>query len=305
MDQTDQLQRLDIAGIQMAECQGASEVSVTPEYSNAFGIGLARGRWFTAADGDRAPLVALVNEALARTCFGGAADLLGRTVQLGGRKERMTIIGVVRDARHENLRHPAPPTIYTPLAQQFDGRKYPPRRVTAALRTDGNVKPMLAAAPGIVLAVHHGAVVTYVRTLKGQIDATLKRERLLATLSSGFGILALVLATVGVLGVMSYRVAQRAQETGIRIALGATRAAVLRRALREAAVLSATGVAIGLFVTLLGSRILSTFLFGLSPNDPSTLLGVAGLLIATTLLAGLIPARRAAGTDPMRVLRAT
>jgi ABC-type antimicrobial peptide transport system permease subunit len=130
------------------------------------------------------------------------------------------------------------------------------------------------------------------------------RERLLARLSTGFGLLALLLAVVGLFGVMSYVVARRERETGIRIALGATSGAMLRRVLREALAVSLLGVAIGIGATVAVSRVVSSFLFDLSPNDPLTLGGVAVVLVSTTLVAALLPARRAAAVDPIRAIRA-
>jgi ABC-type antimicrobial peptide transport system permease subunit len=219
----------------------------------------------------------------------------------------MVIVGIVRDARHEALREDAPRSVYTPLAQpgeSFDGSDGLPQRLTAIVRVAGDPRRVIATASRLVREVDRDAVVSYVRTMDQQLDAALVTERLLATLSTGFGLLALLLAAVGLYGVMSYTVVQRTRETGIRMALGATRLSVLARVLRETIVMSVAGVAIGLGATVMVTKSVAALLFELSPNDPMTLGVVAALLIATILVAGLAPARRAARTDPIRALKA-
>jgi ABC-type antimicrobial peptide transport system permease subunit len=146
-------------------------------------------------------------------------------------------------------------------------------------------------------------VVSYVRTLEEQVDASLVRERVLAALSTGFGALALVLACVGLYGVISYGVARRAREIGIRIALGAQRAALQWRIIRETLTVSAAGVLIGLIAALVTTNLASAFLFGLSPHDPVTLAASVLVQLAAGLVAGAVPARRAASVDPIQVLK--
>jgi ABC-type antimicrobial peptide transport system permease subunit len=139
--------------------------------------------------------------------------------------------------------------------------------------------------------------------LEQQVDASLGQERVLAALSSGFALLALLLASVGLFGMMSYNVARRTREIGIRMALGARRSMVLRRILQETVTVSVAGILIGLAGALATTRLVAAFLFELSPRDPSTLLATAVVLMATTMAAGWLPARRAAAVDPMRALR--
>jgi len=160
----------------------------------------------------------------------------------------------------------------------------------------------MSSARAFVRDVDPNAVVSYVRTMEQQVDGALVKERLLARLSAGLGLLALLLAVVGLYGVMAYGVARRTRETAIRLALGATQSAVLLRVLREAALVSVVGVAIGLSATLVAAKAIASILFALSPSDPLTLGTVAVVLIGTALIAGVLPARRAAATDPARSL---
>jgi ABC-type antimicrobial peptide transport system permease subunit len=139
--------------------------------------------------------------------------------------------------------------------------------------------------------------------MEQQMAVTLTRERLLAHLSTAFAILALLLATTGLYGVMSYNMARRRRDIGIRMALGATRAALVRHVLRDVLVLSLAGIAAGSVLTFASTRVVASFLFGVGPNDPVTLSAVAALLLGTILAAGYLPARQAAALDPMRTLR--
>ena len=288
---------MEVPGV--AKVRGAvSAVAVTPAYFDAFGIDLIRGRGFAAADHGGAEGVAIANETMVRTYFGDA-DPLGRTIVLGGRRDRMTIVGVVRDARHESLRRTAPRTVYTPLSQPveaLDGSDGPPDDVAAILQTSGDPRQLISSAAAFVREVNPNAVVSYVRTMDQQVDGALVTERLLARLSAGFALLALLLAVVGLYGVMAYGVARRTRETAIRIALGATQSSVLLRVLREAALVSVVGVVIGLSATLVAVKAIASTLFGLSPNDPLTLAAVAVGPDNHCTHRG-VPARTASGRD--------
>jgi predicted permease len=305
IDFSAEIRRIVVPGFQAEGRHGVSANVVTPEYFPLFGIRLLRGRGFEARAGVDAPRVAVVNEAMARFYF-GTSDPIGRTFRFGTEKEFATIVGVVQDVRHEHLREAAPPTVYTPMGQSttgFDGKVFVPDRMTAEIRTTGDIKAVEASMRAEVRSLSKDATVWYIRTMQQQVDAALVRERLLASLSSGFGLLAFLLAFVGLYGVMSYRVARRVREIGIRVALGATQAKVLRHVLSEALVVAGTGIAIGLAVALATTKVVSAFLFGLSPHDPAMFAVVAGLLIATALIAGYLPARKAARVDPMRAFR--
>ena len=292
---------LSIPGLPpVAEPRIAINNRVSPAYFSTFDIRILHGRGFTTHDSKTTARVAVVNETLARAYFGGS-DAVGRAFRFGGAPgEPVTIVGIARDARQQNLREPAPRMVYVPLAQAEE----PPSMLTAAVRTTQSPRAVEAAVRDAVRRHHADLVISYVRTIEEQIDASLVRERLLATLATGFGLLALLLACVGLYGVMSYGVARRTREIGIRIALGAQRSAVLWQVIRETLGVCAGGVVIGLAVTLATTRLVATFLFGLSERDPLTLLTATVVLVVTALLAGYVPARRAARTDPAAALRA-
>jgi ABC-type antimicrobial peptide transport system permease subunit len=170
------------------------------------------------------------------------------------------------------------------------------------LRVAGPATSVVSAAKQSLAQVNPDIMLDF-RTLATQVDETLTRERLLATLSGFFGGLALLLATIGLYGVMSYNVARRRGEIGIRMALGAEQARVLRMVLREVALLIAIGLTIGLFATLATTRFVESFLYGIKSNDPLTLSLAAGVLALVAALAGYLPARRASRLDPMAALR--
>jgi predicted permease len=272
---------------------------ITPEYFETLGIALVRGRLFTAQDGAASFRVGILNETFAREYFGDV-DPIGRQVGLGvDRPTLVEIVGIVRDAHQTSLREPPPRMIYTPIAQSDE----PPSRFTVSVQTVRNPAALAGTVRDAVQSMDRELVIRYLRTMGQQIDNSLVRERVLATLSTSFGALALVLAVVGLYGVMAYDVTRRAREIGIRMALGAARGTVLRQVLRQSLVVASLGVALGIVAAAMTTRTLSTFLFDLSERDPATLAGVALLLLTTTLLAGLIPARRAATVDPVRAIR--
>ena len=165
------------------------------------------------------------------------------------------IVGVVRDAHQTSLREAPPRMIYTPIAQSDE----PPSRFTVAVRVVEQPAPLAAEVRNAVQSLDPDFVIRYMRTMEQQIDASLVRERLLATLSTSFGLLALILAAVGLNGVMAYDVTRRAREIGIRIALGARRGWVLRHVLRGAVIVASAGIAAGIAVALVATRVLATF----------------------------------------------
>jgi predicted permease len=282
-----------------AHARTAVTSRITPDYLSAVGIRVLRGRGVTAGDSATGPKVALVNEALARAYFTDA-DPLGMTFSfMSAPDDPVTIVGLVQDTRHRNLREPAPRMAYVPLAQAEE----PPGLLTAVVRTARDPRSHEAAVRDAVRRVSPDLVVSYVRTLEEQVDASLVRERVLASLSTGFGVLALVLACVGLFGVISYGVARRAREIGIRIALGAQRATLQWQITRETLTVSAAGVLIGLIAALVTTNLASAFLFGLSPHDPVTLAASVLVQLAAGLVAGAVPARRAASVDPIQVLK--
>jgi predicted permease len=285
--------------VEEAQARTAVTSRITPDYLSTVGIRLLRGRGVTARDAATGPQVALVNEALARAYFPDS-DPLGMTFSfMSAPDDPVTIVGIVQDTRHRTLREPAPRMAYVPLAQAEE----PPGLLTAVVRTAQDPRSLEAAVRDSVRRVSPDLVVSYVRTLEEQVDASLVRERVLAALSTGFGVLALVLACVGLYGVISYGVARRAREIGIRIALGAQRAALQWQIIRETLTVSAAGVLIGLIAALVTTNLASAFLFGLSPHDPVTLAASVLVQLAAGLVAGAVPARRAASVDPIQVLK--
>jgi predicted permease len=281
---------------------GARDVhanTVTPEYFRTFGIELVRGRGFTDQDTSSSPPVAVVTEAMARFYF-GTLDPVGRSIGFGNVPKRLiTIVGVVKDARLQ-LRDAPPRMVYTPLAQIAE----PPQDLTVAVRATGSTTPLGAAARSDVRGLSPDVAVTYVRTMRQQIDAALVSERLLAVLSTTLGVLALLLACLGLYGVMSYDITRRTHDIGVMMALGADGLSVLAAVLGQTAAIAVAGIAAGAVAAALASRLVSGFLFGLTARDPITFVTAAALLAATALLAGYLPARRAARVDPAVALRA-
>lgn len=274
--------------------------NITPEYFDTLGIRLLSGRSFTNLDSRSSQHVAVVNETMAKF-YAGDADPLGKTFAFrGDPKALITIVGVVEDTHQMNLRDAPLRTVYVPITQAENEPSY----VQLAIRTVGNPIGVTAAVREAVRGVSRDVVIRYVRTIDQQIDASLVRERILATLSAGFGILALVLSAIGLYGVMSYTVTRRSREIGIRMALGAARGRVLAQVLSQTFAIAVAGTVAGIAASLLTTKTLSTFLFGLSGRDPVTLVGVAVALLAISMTAGLLPARRAATLDPVQAIKA-
>lgn len=274
--------------------------AITPDYFRAMGVPLLRGRSFTAADRKDAPRVAIVSESFARQHF-PSGEALGQRVAVGiGPQVWHEIVGIVGDIKHARVDVATMPQVYEPLAQQpFD-------TVAFAVRFD---TPAAAAAAGGalkqgVLAVDPAQPVMLGRTLSGYVDETSARERFILGLFGVFAALAVLLAALGIYSVIAYGVAQRRAEFGVRVALGAMPADILRLVLATGGRLLALGVLLGLAGSLAASRLLESMLFRTNARDPLVLAAVAALLGAVALVACLVPARRAARIDPMTALRA-
>ena len=284
----------------MAKSQGDSVVwtnSISPGFFVTMETPFIAGRDFDAHDTPQAPLVAVVNESMANKFFGSPRDALGKTFRQGSEIGRpIQIVGVVRDTKYRSLRAEGEAIAYYPLSQ------LPPMRwANFVLRANGPAASLIPSVKAAVGEVNHDITLQF-RTLAVQLDESLGRERLLATLSGFFGALALALAVIGLYGVMSYNVARRRNEIGIRMALGAEQARVLRMVLREVTILLVAGLALGLAVAVFSTRLLASFLYRLEPNDPTTLLTACVVLAVAGIVAGLLPARRAANLDPMTAL---
>ena len=282
---------------------------LTPGWFATYRTRILAGRDITARDTRSAPAVGLVNEAFVRRFFPGQqpAQVLGRTIEfpsflVGLTQPSCTIIGVVEDAVYRSLREPIRPTFYRPLVQ-FDASRFPLGSASLSARADaGSPGQLSRSIASALLDVDRDLAFSF-RPLTDQIDSSLIQDRLVAMLSGFFGGLALLLAGLGLYGVTAYAVSRRRGEIGIRMALGAAPAGVVRLVLRRVTALVAIGVAVGSAISLWASKFVSTLLFGLEPRDPATLVGAAVVLTTIGALAGWLPAYRASRIDPADVLR--
>jgi predicted permease len=268
--------------------------AIGPGYFSTIGARLLAGREFTYRDRAGAPPVVMVNETMARKFWPGR-EALGQRFAFN--QKQVEVVGVVKDTVYRELREDRPATVYTPLLQGTHDTG------TLHLHIAGDAGPIVAGLREALRGLDANLPLFRVQTLERQIDNTISRERLLATLSSIFGGLAILLAAVGLYGVLGYAVTRRTREIGIRMALGAQRADVLSRVLRESLGMAALGVALGLPVAWATSRFVTSLLYGVKPGDPLTYGGIVVLLLGVALLAGLLPARRASRVDPMVALR--
>jgi predicted permease len=270
---------------------------VSEDYFSTFGIDVLAGRGFDSRDVTGAQNVAVVNEAAIRFYFGGRMPI-GESLRFGD-SGVYEVVGVVRDHRHRSVRDEAPPFAFVPLWQPLD----PLSRLTLAVSSD---VPFLETARAITQetwAVHAKTLVSDVVDVDEQIDATLISERLLSTLATSFAVLAIGLAGIGLYGVLSYSVARRRSEIGIRMALGASGPSIARRIAAEVLLQGSLGIAIGIPAAWATAQATRRLLFDVTPTDPSNyLLGVLVLAVAACL-AAYVPARRAACVDPMVALR--
>jgi putative ABC transport system permease protein len=295
------------------ENMGCNSMTVGPRFFETMKMPLLAGRDFGPQDerpassgnnpgfrgfepsqnlADAPPLPAVINQAMARYFFGQQNPIGKRfTVRLTG--QPYEIIGVVKDAKYMNLREQPPRTYYN----------YGSFRGTFQLRTEGDPAGYAATIQRLAREMDPQLQVVRLRTMKDVVDDSLAQERFIAQISSAFSLFALLLACVGLYGVMSYDGASRTNEIGVRMALGARGADVVRMVMRETMLMVATGMAIGLGAALATTRLISTLLFGLTPNDPATIAAAVLLMIAVAALAGYLPARRASRVDPMTALR--
>jgi predicted permease len=273
---------------------------VSPGYFATMRMTLLAGREFTDQDRDAAHKVAVVNESFARHYFGDPQKAVGHYYGNGGGQVPIDteIVGVVKDAKHTGVRQDITRTIFTPYLQRSN-----PGAMTFYIRTWQSPEAAEATLRRAMQTLDSKLVLDNFRTMQEQIDEILTTERVIAILASSFGILAVLMAGVGLYGVLAYSTAQRTREIGIRIALGASRASVMRLVLVEVLWLAGISIAIALPASLLLTHAARSQLFGISSSDPMTLV-VATLLVALVALASaLLPARRAARTDPIVALR--
>ena len=277
---------------------------VTPGALDAMGISLAGGRGITSADDADAPLVALVNETMARALWPETSPLGQRFRMSGSREAWATVVGIVQDVRSGTLREPAEPEFYIPHAQFRRFANWTMRNMTLVIRADGD--PALLAAPArrAIATVDPMLAAADVRTMAQVLDRSVAQPRFTMVLLSAFGAVALLLASVGIYGLIAHGVAQRTREFGIRFALGARRSDVLRLVLREGVALAVLGVGLGVAGALAATRVLDSLLFGVSATDPLSFAAIALLLLLVATLATVIPALRATRAHPAVALHA-
>jgi putative ABC transport system permease protein len=273
---------------------------VTPGYFAAIGQALIAGRDIEPADATHAGTV-VVSERLATTFFGSAATALGRTIRQRtpqGPGEPRTIVGVVADVQHASLTTAAGYAVYQSVS------RFGIPAMMLAVRTDGDPRGLVPLLREGIWSVDRDVPLSDIETMEAKIGRSLGQPRLLLSLLGAFAGLGLLLALLGVYGVVAYSVAQRWRELGIMIALGAERGRIVRSVLREAVWYAAAGLALGIPAALAGSRLLRTLVFGVSPTDPSTYVTIVALTLLTVVAASALPAWRAARVDPVAALKA-
>ena len=272
------------------------------EYFATFGMTIERGRGFTARDVDGAPAVALVNQRLARTHFGGE-DPIGRRIRMlakDGAMPWMTVVGVVRDTRHTGPLREAMLEVYTPYAQ-FRSTGLQPRALV--VRAAGDAERLVPALQRAVASVDKDQPLVAVGTLEQSLAEFIAPQRFDTTLMAIFAAIGLTLAAVGIFGVMSFRVTQRTQEIGVRMAIGAERGHVLRMVLGDGLKAAGLGLAVGWAGAWWLTRYLKTLLFGVAAHDGATFAAVSAAVVGVAILASWLPAWRASRLDPLTALR--
>ena len=274
--------------------------AVAPGFFATLGTPLRAGREFDAHDTGSAPRVAIVNDSFARYFFRGAADALGRHVTAAN--VTYEIVGVVGDAKYRTLRDPVIKTMYIPWMQR-DGNPQPSSFAYLVRVASGDPRRLIPELGRAVREADPALRVTIARSYDELIGRSIGIERIMATLGSMFAVLAIMVAGLGLFGLMAFQVARRTNEIGLRMALGATRVTMMTLVLRDAAVMIAIGVAIGIGAAMVATGAARKLLFGLSPTDPAAFAAAAVTLASAALLAAWLPARRAARIDPLAALR--
>lgn len=275
-----------------------NRVRIAASLLEAMEIPIVAGRAFTSRDdGERAPRVAIINEAAVRTFFPNEIPLgrrFGPNPEASGQIE---IVGIVRDARYDSVRDSAPPTMYVPYTQ------YPVGGMWFEVRVAGDSAAVIGSIREAVRQVDASVPLIDMSTQMEQIERRFSQERVFAQAYSLFGGLALLVASVGLFGLMSYSVTRRTNEVGIRMAIGAARADVVRMVMRESLILVLIGVVIGVASALAAGRLVASLLFGLAPTDTPTIALAVLVMIVVSAFASYFPARTASRVDPMVALR--
>jgi putative ABC transport system permease protein len=280
-----------------SEFDDAEVRQVTPNYFSAMRIPLFTGRWFDERDNSDSPGVMVVNQAFVKRFLGGENGVGKRLEMVGDPKAQRAIVGVVGNISHRALSDPQRPEMYVPYAQ------YAPPMMDIVVRAAANPMNLAAALRDRLSTVDKERTLSAVRSMDDVLGMSISQPRFSSQLLAVFAALALLLATIGLYGLLAYSVTQRRNEIGIRLALGAMREDILRLVLKHGTVLALVGIGIGLITSMAATRVLSSMLFAVSPTDWQTFLAVAVLLLGVALGACFIPARRAAKVDPMVALR--
>jgi predicted permease len=300
----------------MNEQGGSSWDRVSANYLQNFGIPVLRGRAFTPADNETAPLVAVVNEAFVKRFFKSDEDPIDQHFGLDMPENTNTfrIVGVIRDAKFAGfaLSRPARPMFFVPLAQNVPYQDDLMKRIERQSHFIGGLMMVTGMPPGTLepvltrtlAEIDPNLTITSVRTMQQQVDRSFDQERAVASLAGLFGIVALLLAAVGLYGVTAYTVAQRTNEIGLRMALGADRSRVMELVLRGAFQRVLIGLLIGIPLAVGAGRLIASQLYGVSYWDPLALSVAAVALAAAAFVAAIVPAGRAAAISPMNALRA-
>jgi len=270
--------------------------TMSPGYVETMRLPLAGGREFTAHDGERDPKAIMVNESAAHRYWPNE-NAVGKHILLGRGVQPIEIVGVLGDVRNINLAADTQPEIYLPYAQ------LPTSSMNLVVRTAGDPRAFVNAVRAKVFEADREQPVTAIRTMEEVLESGAAQPRFTTSLLGGLSLTALILAIVGIYGVIAYSVAERTREMGIRMALGAGRADILRLVLRQGILLAGAGIAIGLAAAIALTRLLARLLYRVSATDPVTFGACALLFTAVALLASYIPARRATRVDPTIALR--
>jgi len=289
-------------GVRVNGAEGGSKFAwVSPEYFETMQISLLTGRGFNDRDTQTSPHVAVVNEAFTRRYLAGMSAI-GKTMRTNAESRypetEYEIVGVVKDTKYTDLREPTPPMVFAPANQ------FPDARPWAVLLTRFSSSPSVAiTAMKEKISQISPAIKTEFHVFQTDIENGLNRERLMAVLSGFFGALAALLAMIGLYGVISYMVAMRKDEIGIRMALGASPGSVVRMIVWQTLALLGVGVGAGLVLAIAAAKGANSLLYGLQANDALTLFSAAGFLATVALAASYIPAYRASRVEPMNALR--
>jgi predicted permease len=288
------------------DMKGTLAYSVGPDYLKVMGVALRRGRFFTSHDDEKAPLVGVIDEVFAAKYFAGQ-DPVGKHIMLADGDKRVEIVGVVGHVKQWGLdaddTNPLRVQLYTPWMQMPDDfARIAPSGINAVVRYQGDLTQVFNAIRRTVEQNSHEQIFYDVHTMQSSLSSSLAQRRFVMILLGAFAALSLLLASIGIYGVIAYLVEQRSQEIGIRLALGAQRTHVLNLILWQGMRLALIGIAIGVAAGVALTRMMTGMLYGVSATDPGTFIGVAVLLVIVVASACYIPARRASRVDPMQTL---